>query len=323
MYKKIIPKTNTITLKITIKIFTFTILSGIMFADYLVNNNFIMVKTEPVLSKEMNKYINATGICQEQNKREIRVDLPLYVDKIYVNVGDKIQRGQKVLKLNKESFENRLELQSVTVSSVNNDNLIAKINNFNEEITSPINGVVTKLNVCEGAEINISTPVMVISDLDNLVIKASVPENIISDIYVGQTVLISNDSLYNKVKGEVIKIHPVGEKKDMFSSQSFITVDVIANDYESIRPETTLNLEFLKNEKKKNIIIPFDAVMFDEENPYVFIDNLGYAVKRYVNLGEEYDIEVEVLSGIKEGDKLILNPKINKIKEGDKILKIE
>ena len=118
-------------------IFTFTILSGIMFADYLVNNNFIMVKTEPVLSKEMNKYINATGICQEQNKREIRVDLPLYVDKIYVNVGDKIQRGQKVLKLNKESFENRLELQSVTVSSVNNDNLIAKINNFNEEITSP------------------------------------------------------------------------------------------------------------------------------------------------------------------------------------------
>ncbi|MBE7014795.1 MAG: HlyD family efflux transporter periplasmic adaptor subunit [Ruminococcaceae bacterium] len=304
-------------------IFTFTILSGIMFADYLVNNNFIMVKTEPVLSKEMNKYINATGICQEQNKREIRVDLPLYVDKIYVNVGDKIQRGQKVLKLNKESFENRLELQSVTVSSVNNDNLIAKINNFNEEITSPINGVVTKLNVCEGAEINISTPVMVISDLDNLVIKASVPENIISDIYVGQTVLISNDSLYNKVKGEVIKIHPVGEKKDMFSSQSFITVDVIANDYESIRPETTLNLEFLKNEKKKNIIIPFDAVMFDEENPYVFIDNLGYAVKRYVNLGEEYDIEVEVLSGIKEGDKLILNPKINKIKEGDKILKIE
>ena len=304
-------------------IFTFTILSGIMFADYLVNNNFIMVKTEPVLSKEMNKYINATGICQEQNKREIRVDLPLYVDKIYVNVGDKIQRGQKVLKLNKESFENRLELQSVTVSSVNNDNLIANINNFNEEITSPINGVVTKLNVCEGAEINISTPVMVISDLDNLVIKASVPENIISDIYVGQTVLISNDSLYNKVKGEVIKIHPVGEKKDMFSSQSFITVDVIANDYESIRPETTLNLEFLKNEKKKNIIIPFDAVMFDEENPYVFIDNLGYAVKRYVNLGEEYDIEVEVLSGIKEGDKLILNPKINKIKEGDKILKIE
>lgn len=304
-------------------IFTFTILSGIMFADYLVNNNFIMVKTEPVLSKEMNKYINATGICQEQNKREIRVDLPLYVDKIYVNVGDKIQRGQKVLKLNKESFENRLELQSVTVSSVNNDNLIAKINNFNEEITSPINGVVTKLNVCEGAEINISTPVMVISDLDNLVIKASVPENIISDIYVGQTVLISNDSLYKKVKGEVIKIHPVGEKKDMFSSQSFITVDVIANDYESIRPETTLNLEFLKNEKKKNIIIPFDAVMFDEENPYVFIDNLGYAVKRYVNLGEEYDIEVEVLSGIKEGDKLILNPKINKIKEGDKILKIE
>ncbi len=303
-------------------IFTFVVLSGILVADYTINNNFIMVKTEPVMSKKMNKYINATGVCHEQNKREIRVDLPLYVDKIYVSVGDKITKGQKILKLNKESFSNRLNLQSVTVSSVNNDNLIAKINNFDEEISSPINGVVTKLNVYEGAEINISLPVMVISDLDNLIIKASVPENIISDIYVGQTVHISNDSFSDKIKGEVVKIHPVGEKKDMFSSQSFITVDVMAEDYSNIRPETTLSLEFLKKEKKNNIIIPFDAVMFDEENAYVFIDNLGYAVKRYVNLGEEYDIDVEVISGIKEGDKLILNPKINKIKEGDKILKI-
>lgn len=304
-------------------ILTFVILSGILVADYTINNNFIMVKTQSVISKEMNKYINATGICQEQNKREIRVDLPLYVDKIYVNVGDKITKGQKVLKLNKESFSNRLKLQSVTVSSVNNDNLIAKINNFDEEISSPINGVVTKLNVYEGAEINVSKPVMVISDLDNLIIKASVPENIINDIFVGQTVLISDDSFSDKIKGEVVKIYPVGEKKDLISSQSFITVDVIAEDYSNIRPETTLSLEFLKSNKKKNIIIPFDTVMFDEETPYVFIDNLGFAVKRYVNLGEEYDVEVEVISGIKEGDNLVLNPKINKIEEGDKILKID
>ena len=303
-------------------ILTFVILSGIMVADYSINNNFVMVKTESVVSKEMNKYINTTGICQEQNKREIRVDLPLYVDKIYVSVGDKILKGQKVLKLNKESLSNRLEFQSVTVSSVNNDNLIAKINNFDEEVSSPINGVVTKLNVYEGSQINVSTPVMVISDLDNLIIKASVPENIISDIYVGQNAFISGESFSGKIKGEVVKIHPIGEKKDIYSSQSFITVDVIAQDYTNIRPETTLAVEFLKNEKKNNIIIPFDAIMFDEDNPYVFIDNLGYAVKRYVNLGEEYDIEVEVINGIKEGDKLVLNPKINKIKEGDKILKI-
>lgn len=303
-------------------IITFVILSGIMVADYSINNNFVMVKTQSVVSKEMNKYINTTGICQEQNKREIRVDLPLYVDKIFVNVGDKILKGQKVLKLNKESLSNRLEYQSVTASSINNDNLIAKINNFDEEVTSPINGVVTKLNVYEGSQVNVSSPVMVISDLDNLIIKANVPENIIRDIYVGQTALVSYDSLPDKIKGEVVKIHPVGEKKDIYSSQSFITVDVIAQDYTNIRPETTLTVEFLKNEKKNNIIIPFDAVMFDEDNPYVFIDNLGYAVKRYVNLGEEYDVEVEVINGIKEGDKLVLNPKINKIKEGDKILKI-
>ena len=37
-------------------ILTFVILSGILVADYTINNNFIMVKTQSVISKEMNKY---------------------------------------------------------------------------------------------------------------------------------------------------------------------------------------------------------------------------------------------------------------------------
>lgn len=296
------------------------IISGIMVADYIINDNFVIVKTREVKKNQVKKYINAQGICFEQNKREIRVDLPFSVDKVFVEVGDKINRGQKILKLNKETLSNKLELQSVTVSSVSNDNLMAKINNYSEDVLSPINGIVTKVYVSEGEQINTTMPVMIVSDLDNLIIRASVPESIIGEIYVGQNTLISGESLNGTVKGEVVKIHPISEKNERNSFQSFVTVDVIAENYDNIIPQSTLEIEFEKKMNAETILIPFDSVMFDEERPYVFINNLGYAAKRYVNLGEEYDIDVEVISGISIKDMLVVNPKYEKIKEGDKLL---
>ena len=268
-------------------VLSFSLILGIMIADYMVNNNFVMANTEKVKVTEIKKYISALGVCHEQNKREIKIDMPFVVEDIYANVGDYIKKGQKIATLNKESLKSKLEYQSVTVSSVNNNSLIAKINNYNTEILSPISGMVTKINVTKGSEINPSVPVMVVSDLENMVIKSSVKEDDIKDIYVGQ---------------------------------NFVTVDVVAKNYDNIRPQTNLNLEFEDFTKKNAVIIPFDSVMFDEDKPYVYINNMGYAAKRYVKLGEEYDIDVEILGGVNEGDNLILNPKFLKIKEGDKLL---
>lgn len=301
---------------------TFFIISGILVADYFVNSDFVMVKTKEVSEDYIKKYISATGVCYEQNKREIRVDLPFAIDKIYVSVGERISKGQKIIKLDKENIRGKLEMQSLTVSSISNDNLLAKINNYESEVKSPIDGIVTKINVSEGGLVNSNLPVMVVSDLENLVIKASIPESIIGEIFVGQNVLISAEYFENSIFGQVVKIHPVAERNEAFSSQSFVTVDVAADSYENIRPQTTLKVEFEKEKGNNSVVIPFDSVVFDEENPYVFINNMGYAAKRYVNLGEEFDIDVEIISGVKKGDLLIVNPGREKIKEGDKLLTV-
>ena len=53
--------------KIIITVFLSScLILGIMAADYTLNNNFVMVKTDTVTQKEVKKYINATGICYEQ-----------------------------------------------------------------------------------------------------------------------------------------------------------------------------------------------------------------------------------------------------------------
>ncbi len=297
------------------------VIFGMAAADYTLNGSFVMVNTGKVTKKDVISYVTATGICKEQNKREIKIDLPFTVDKVFVKPGDKISKGQKILSLNKAPLTDKLMLQSINTPAIDNNSLIAKINNYDSQILSPINGVVTEVYTYEGAGINSNLPLMVISDLDNLIIKASVSEGVITDIFEGQNVIIDGEALKNKVTGRVEKIYPSAVKNEMLGG-SFITVDVRADDFSGIIPETTLNLNFEKTGKKGSVVIPFGAVKFNEEIPYVFINNSGYAVKREICIGEEFDTEVEVTSGLYQGDELILNPNMDEVSEGDKILSV-
>lgn len=295
------------------------IIFGLALADYTLNGSFVTVSTDKVRTKDVISYVNASGVCEEQNKREIRIDLPFEVEKVFVKEGDKIGKGQKLLTVNKEPLCDKLMLQSLSLSSTDNSSLIAKINNYNPEILSPISGIVTRVLTYDGAGINPSAPLLVISDLENLIIKASVPEGIICDVYEGQKVIIAGEALDGKVTGRVDKIHPAAIKNEI-TGENFITVDVIADSFDEIIPGTTLDLSFEKTGKRGSVVIPFGSVKFNEEIPYVFINNGGYAVKRQIGIGEEFDTEVEVTTGLYSGDELILNPDIERLKEGDKIL---
>ncbi len=306
---------------ITVLISAF-IIFGMAIADYTLNGTFVMVNTSKISKKDVVSYIKANGVCKEQNKREIRVDLPFEVDKIFVKPGDKISKGQKLLTLNKESLIDKLMLQSLTAPSIDNNSLIAKINNYSNEVLSPINGVVTEVYANEGGNINSNLPLMIISDLDNLMIKASVSEGVITDIFEGQQVIIEGESLKEKVNGRVEKIYPSASKNELMGGGSYITVDVKADSFNGIIPEATLSLSFAKTGKKGSVVIPFGSVKFNEEIPYVFINSSGYAAKRQIDIGEEFDTEVEVTAGLYAGDELILNPNRDEISEGDKILSV-
>lgn len=298
---------------------SFSIISSIMFSDYVINKNFKVVKTSTVTTENVVKYIKADGTVNECNKREINIEIPFVTEEIYIEVGDKISKGQKLLKFDKESMVNRIHLDNTYKNTSAKENILAKINNYSSFVTSPINGEVTKINTNVGSKIDVNHPVVIVSDLDNLIIKAYVSENIISHIYPGQKALISGESLTEPINGYVHKIEPVAEKKKENLYQSFVSVEVKAEKYDNMKPGSSVTVEFEKENKKSAMLIPFDSVMFDESTPYVFVNRLGYAVKRYVNLGEEYETEVEILDGLNANENIILNPKVEKLCEGDRL----
>jgi multidrug efflux pump subunit AcrA (membrane-fusion protein) len=66
------------------------------------------------------------------------------------------------------------------------------------------------------------------------------------------------------------------------------------------------------------MIIPADAVVFDENGLHVAVVVNGIVHLQKITIARDFGKEVEVHDGVKPGDRVILNPMVN-LAEGDKV----
>lgn len=184
-------------------------------------------------------------------------------------------------------------------------------------ITSPIAGVVTRVNINVGryaSDTEDKQPMFVVENLDQLQMKVKVSEFDISKIRVGQTVEISAEVLGKEtVPGTVSYISPTGEPKGDGTAAMVIPViiDVDKGDTNLIAG-VTARAEILIEARENVMTVPIDAILEDPATgeSWVFVvgaDNLLSKVA--VTKGLEGDFNVEVSSDrLQEGDPVVLNP---------------
>ncbi|MGI5997544.1 MAG: efflux RND transporter periplasmic adaptor subunit, partial [Lutispora sp.] len=85
-----------------------------------------------------------------------------------------------------------------------------------------------------------------------------------------------------------------------------ITLDSVD---EQIKAGYEADAEIVLIEKENSIAVSFEAVQTDEQgNKYLFVVEDNIAKKRNVETGLETDFEIEIVSGLKEGEKYIISP---------------
>lgn len=69
---------------------------------------------------------------------------------------------------------------------------------------------------------------------------------------------------------------------------------------------TTVNVEIILQEKQNVIVVPFESIVIKDAVPYAYIvkDNKANLVP--LTLGIRNQKQIEVISGLNEGDKIIL-----------------
>jgi HlyD family secretion protein len=184
------------------------------------------------------------------------------------------------------------------------------------DIISPIDGIVLSRDVQMGDAVSSilvlgssATLVMNLGDTSEVYVKGKVDESDIGKVYLGQPARIKVESFKDKTfNGKVTKISPMGVEKDNVTT--FEVRVSIQNPGGELKAEMTANAEIILEEHKNVLQIPEGAILYDKDKKasVEIPDPKGKEGKNKVavNIGISNGAKTEVLSGLKEGDQVVL-----------------
>lgn len=262
----------------------------------------------------------AIGEVQQNNPNTIITDKPLVISKIMVNNGDKIEVGQEVAKVDKTATVKQIIEQSQYSALTNTvggyEEVLASIP---ENIISNCSGIIESINIKENILIPAGEIVCTLGKAEELIVNSLISENYISKVSVGQEVIISGNGFADKEYiGIVEEISSIATKQYIGSSQDTVVGVKIRflNSDESIRPGYSAKVEILTSAEKNIPVVPYEAVMEDEEEKeFVYVFNNGIAVRKDIKTGIELSDGVELLEGLTPNDCVLMSSPA--LKEGN------
>ncbi|WP_017258541.1 efflux RND transporter periplasmic adaptor subunit [Pedobacter arcticus] len=181
------------------------------------------------------------------------------------------------------------------------------------KIKSPISGTIDQMDYKVGQAVQPGAPGIRVVNADDLKAKAQVSEAYAGKISQGDDVLVilpdAADSVKAKISFASKTIDPM--------SRSF-NVEAKLPSRKSFRPNMISVLKIVEYTNAKATTVPIKALLKSEAGDYLMVDEGGKAKKVPVKVGNIYNGQAEILSGIKAGDKVI-TVGLNGLNEGDTV----
>ena len=183
-------------------------------------------------------------------------------------------------------------------------------------IVAPMDGVILSRDVEIGDAVSsilvlgsTATLVMTEGDVNEVYVQGKVDEADIAHVYMGQPARIKVESFRDRTfNGKVTKIAPLGVEKDNVTTfEVRVSID---NPGGELKANMTANAEILLDEHKGVLTVPENAVTYDnQKNSFVDVPDKSQKEgqrKVPVKVGLSNGSVTEIVSGLKEGDQVVL-----------------
>lgn len=175
-------------------------------------------------------------------------------------------------------------------------------------LVAPISGVITKKNVEEGEFVNLGAVIGTVVDISRLKANVMVGEKDIYRLKVGMPVSVSCEIYPGRQFGGTIRyISPKGDESHNYQ----VEVTVENSSKAPLKAGTFVRVKFDTKSNDKVLQVPKKALVEGLKNPYVYVAKGNRAESRRLSLGRELGEYVEVVSGLKEGEQVIVSGQIN------------
>ena len=286
------------------------------------------VRTTPLAYQEVSRQIELSTTLQGYEEMNISPSLTGIIEKIYVEVGDRVRKGDTLVRMDQNQLNttrlayanlqiemNRVEmlLESEAISQQTYDQTklsfdqTAESLRFLEENTfvlAQYDGVISAKSYEDGELYAGAQPILRLTQINELKAYVNVPETYFPLVKKGMRVNVYSDIYPDKVFPATIEIvYPTIDP----ASHTFTLKLRIPNSSELIRPgmyvSTVLDLG-----RTEALVVPYQAVLrlIGSNNRYVFVDEGGVAKRVFVEIGERHDQTIEISSdSLKVGDPIV------------------
>jgi RND family efflux transporter MFP subunit len=184
----------------------------------------------------------------------------------------------------------------------------AELNLEKAVIVAPFDGVIADITITEGKDVSaaaLSAPAVSLVDASEIEMRGFIDEIDIAIVNVGQAANITLDALPDEeVKGSVAFISPVGTT--LAGIVVYDTTITLENPVDELRDGMTATAEVIIERRDDVLFIPNRALHGTWENPWVLVLVDEQVEEREITLGLTNGINTEVLSGLEQGEKVVL-----------------
>ena len=252
--------------------------------------------------------VNLSAAERELRRAKISIDKQIISQLDFEKASDDLARAkleyQQAVQnadLEKESlaFDTKtLELQ-VSQQKLQLEELQRKVNELN--ILSPVNGTVGSLTVAQRSAVAPNAPLMTVVDLTSFELEAAVPENYADDLGLAMAVEINLGN--RKLPGEITAISP-----EVIGNQVLARVRFTDGQPENLRQNLRLTARILLESRSDVMVVKRGAFLDQSGGHYAWKLNDEQQAERVpIQIGALGLNQVEIISGLKVGDRIIVS----------------
>lgn len=286
------------------------------------------VKIADVIARPVEQVQEYTATVEAEVKNNIAPSSPVRIDKIFVEVGDRVSKGQKLVQMDAANLKQmKLQLENKQIEFNRTDELYkvggasksewdaqkmaldvqqTAYNNLleNTSLTSPINGIITARNYDNGDMYSGSSPVLVVEQISPVKLMINVSEAYFTKVKKGEDVTVSLDTYPGEeFRGKVSLVYPTIDA----ATRTFPVEIKIDNKDQRIRPGMFARA-ILNFGSENNVVVPDLAIVKQagSGDRYVYVYDNGKVSYNKVELGRRMGTEFELKSGVPNNSKVVI-----------------
>jgi len=293
--------------------------------------NIVTLKLSPTTIADR---INLPGAIEPWTRLELLSKLNGTVTEVMVHEGQSVKRGAIIARIEAEDYEIALQraeaAYNLAKADYNRDKSIyekgvipassfeanktnmqtakadfdnARLLLSRTTITSPMDGVIRRMDAKIGLQLSIGDPIAEILEIDKLKGVIGIPESDVSAVRPLEVVDISIQALDNRIISA--KKYVLSSSPETFARIYNLELEIDNSDGD-ILAGMFIRADIVKKQVDDTLIVPFYSVVSRNNEQYVFVEEDGIAKKRMVTLGIMEKWMVQILDGLNPDENLVI-----------------